>query len=263
MRKSFYLIPALALVLASCGGQKAGQNQESEANNVEEQEVEIESADHITKKVNWDKPIFALDENGDTIRKWIYNDKGQLIESVNKLMDETIHYTYDDKGNRVSSDMIDGEEFTYDEQGRLKTYSDGFRDASYREFEYEGNLRKTIESTAYGNNLFYLTYFLDEEMKYDTLDLMMRNSFENDWESKVESKYVEILGKKYLSVRNEYHKRDGVVTLDYKTEYEYNNIGANTKIIFTNKAGEVDITEIETQDNWKKQGVTKTYYSWE
>ncbi len=264
MKKSFYLIPALALVLASCGGQKGSQNQESEAQNAEEQTVETPIVDDPNlKKVNWDKPLYALDENGDTIRKWIYNDKGQLIESVDKSMDETIHYTYDAKGNKVSSDMINGETWTYDEQGRMATYQDGFEESSYWQYEYEGNIRKATESSAYGFDLYYKYYYLDKDMKYDTLNLMIRESFDNEWELKTVKKYTTILGKKYLSEETEYYQKDGAISMENKTEYEYNNIGAITKRTFTNKAGEVDITEIETQDNWKKQGLTKTYYSWE
>ncbi len=254
----------MAIVLASCGGQKANQNQESEANNVEQQNTETPAVnDPNLKKVNWDKPLYTLDEKGDTIRKWIYNDKGQLIEAVDKTMNETIHYTYDAKGNKVSSDMINGEEWTYDEQGRMATYQDGFEESSYWQYEYEGNIRKGTESSAYGFDLYYKFYYLDKDMKYDTLNLMIRESFDNEWEYKTVKKYVDILGKKYLSEETEYYQKDGAISMEHNTKYEYNNIGAITKRTSTNKAGEVDVTETQTEDNWMKTGVTKTYYSWE
>lgn len=263
MKKHFLMIPALAVVLASCGGQRANQNQESKASNAEAQTAETTavSAPNL-KKVNWDKPMFALDEKGDTTCKWIYNDKGQLIEFVDKLMGETVHYTYDAKGNKVSSDMMNGEEWTYDEQGREATYHDGYGESPYWKYEYEGNIRKVTESSSYGPNHYYRFYYLDKDMKYDTLSLMTRESFDNEWEYKTVKKYVDILGKKYLSEETEYYQKDGTISMVHKTVYEYNNIGAITKITFTNQAGEVDVTETQTEDNWRKTGATKTYYSW-
>lgn len=286
MKKSFYLIPALALVLASCGGQKASQNQESEANNVEQQEVEIESADPITKKVNWDKPIFALDENGDTVQRWIYNDKGQLIENVNGITDRDTYYSYDANGNVVSAECDKSSEYwTYDELGRVSTYHNEFLGARWQ-YEYDGNMCKAIKKEDNGYEVYHKTYYLDKEMKYDTLYLWGKNGFDNDdWTSKTQKKYTDILGKKYISeeseffygtndescTKYEYNKLGAVTKKTYTNEkgevviyeYEYNRLGAVSKEKVTNKKGEVTVEEKETEDNWIQYGPIKTYYSWE
>lgn len=165
MKKQFLTLASVALIMASCGN---SANQQNNGSNAESSAVA--SAD---SKVDWKKPLYAINENGDTITKWQYDDKGMMMSCEYLGEDPTsyyyneqgdvIHmitdhgdnvleysYTYNDKGEKITEED-DGEVYNYtykyDEKGRKTEVSvDGEVMTSYT---YDDNAKTITTTTSY------------------------------------------------------------------------------------------------------------------
>lgn len=139
-----------AVFVASCG---KDDDPEPQDNNVPGQEQPDDQDDtnnpapEKKKVTHWDKPIFKLNENGDTLTKWYY-DGDVVVEEYFKdgSVNEVRRNTYQ-SGLLVKIESAEGrgKEFSvmveseYDEKGNLIKYSYfGYSEPSVNEFAIDG-----------------------------------------------------------------------------------------------------------------------------
>lgn len=117
------------------------------------------------ENVDWDHPLYQLNTNDDTVSVWKYesNEQGRTVTRID-----------------IPGQLHDGgsEMLVYDRNDRLvgdvSTLNTGNIHNSNMDYTYEGKVRigEGIESTE-GFPSYYsikqITYFLDDELKYDTL----------------------------------------------------------------------------------------------
>lgn len=134
--------------------------------------------------VDWDHPLYQLNSNGDTVSVWNYesNEQGRTVTRIDipgQLHDggsETLVY---DRNNRLV--------------GNVSTLNTGNIHNSNMDYSYEGKVRtgEGIESTE-GYPSYYsikeITYFLDDELKYDTLS--QEYTAELDWLGPEDEEYA-------------------------------------------------------------------------
>jgi len=141
MKKLLFLL-TVALLAACSSNNKPAENTDNSA-----------KKSHV---VDWDKPLYCIDDHGDTITKWVYDDEGRLLKMLSSYNDEgkpgcINEYTYN--GNRAhvtfscdegyEEDIVyaeddwdkilenSGQIYQYDEQGRLSKILIGNIETTY------------------------------------------------------------------------------------------------------------------------------------
>lgn len=104
--KSF--IPALFVALTSvCCTSKAPDAPKPASDsvvvsNTQNVEASVPKKDLV---INWNKPLYSLDEKGDTIERWMYNEKGLRVKYIRyNDVNDIFEYSYD--GCKVTETMI-------------------------------------------------------------------------------------------------------------------------------------------------------------
>lgn len=270
MKTSLWSIAALAFMFMGCGS--AGDN-DIQNENKSTQIVENVKNDvvgplfDVDDDVDWDRPLFTLDDNGDTSEVWSYNREGQLVYYASKDdgFEDTRSYAYDAKGRLLTES---GYSFT----GNVREYTE--------EYTYNGNVRTAMGvQTTEGYPSYYQTkevsYFLDEEFKYDTLcqQYEMELSWDIDYDDKeIEKglsqlarystrKYVVINGETKLSEECYYYEdqeHPGAMNLGYRSVNQYNSQGLLVSNVSYSSSGEEFITDYSYSGNVKDG---KTYYA--
>lgn len=128
--------------------------------------TEVGKTETVTPKplaTNWKKPLFSLDEKGDTVCRWKYNDKGLLV--CFNAQDWEERYTYDgttvtyrrfndgkedQKNVTVYADetytkvvSVNGNKFEYNEQGKVVKSHDAFNWYSHT-YDAEGRISQIV-----------------------------------------------------------------------------------------------------------------------
>lgn len=172
--KSFkYLSLLSVLTIVSCGPN--GGNQEN-AQTPSEESTSNETVSEVVsqqasqeKKVNWEKPLFSINENKDTTDVWSYNEKGLLVMHRSKY--NTTTYTYDNRDSILCIDHNGKKDiYEYGENGRLKKMVSYINEVdSYEYFD-----KKIITTHEYAG------YTSKNEFEYadnDYKQLLKRKSF--------------------------------------------------------------------------------------
>lgn len=137
-----------------------------------------------SENVDWDHPLYQLNTNDDTVFVWKYesNEQGRTVTRID-----------------IPGQLHDGgsEMLVYDRNDRLianvSTLNTGNIHNSNMDYTYEGKVRtgEGIESTE-GYPSYYsikqITYFLDDELKYDTLT--QEFTAELDWLEPEDEEYA-------------------------------------------------------------------------
>lgn len=230
------LAVASTAFLTSCGG---GNSNTTPADSV--QTADTKAASAIQKRaesnVDWEHPLLTVNDKGDTLEIWTYNDKGLVIQ------------------HNCNYDLKDENSYKYDDQGRMVwhysiTYSGNNHESEYK-YAYKGNLRIGEGSEmAEGWQSYFdvkeLAYYLDPECKYDTLTQTYEMEIPWDESDKVHDHDVtnqpptsyttttyKKSGDKYLPVEQKCYRRDfddtSKTVLSFRFVYEYNSNGLITK----------------------------------
>ena len=147
MKKALLLISAA--LLAACAN---NNGTDTAKDNTATHQTEVVEKTH---EVDWDKPQYSLDDHGDTITRWIYDERGRLSQILTDY-DEGVpgcitQYKYD--GNKAhvvfscepgyEEDIIyadesctkilenSGQVYEYDEEGRLSRILIGGMEITY------------------------------------------------------------------------------------------------------------------------------------
>ena len=144
MKHSFPLfIAAFALMLTACN------------NNPKENKL----------NVDWDSPLYEVDQDGDTISKWTY----QEWEEGRNIIKEDL--PSEDNLEGSTTDYYDLEDRLAATETWINSGSDHYHGLT---FEYNGKVRigegnETIDGAPSFYYIKQITYFLDDECRYDTL----------------------------------------------------------------------------------------------
>lgn len=178
MRNTLFLILA-SLTLANCSSNNAEQQPASAGDAQQAATTEPASSQQQLKKyVNWDKPLYTLNSDGDTIERWFYNDKNLLIKHISEF--ESIEYKYDYNNltkttvnkstNETSVETYTDDTFTY-----ISVSADGYKYEYYPynvlkskmtadgAVNYIYNERGDIKEEAANNYSIYYEYEFDDQ----------------------------------------------------------------------------------------------------
>jgi len=257
MRKSIIALSAMAAVMASCGNQ-AG------------------------KTVDFEKPLYTLNAQGDTLDKWIYDDKLNVIAEISK--GDTISYQYNDKNQLINEIQYgDAIKYEYDANGNLTrqafdmdeetmeynnknqitayTFNNRGKDIIRSTYEYEG--QKQIE---YSSTMDYvedeegmmdvveeksksIRYCIDPECKYDTLELRECNEKFENAKYKICKQWKQINGKYLETAHSEYQMEYGDYVLRYSVTNEYDQNGLLTKYSYKTADNPEETTTYKIEGN--------------
>lgn len=272
MKKHLCLfVPALALMVMGCGG--AGNNDNQNENNpsqvVENVNVDLDGPlFDVDDDVDWERPLYTLDDNGDTTEIWQYNQRGQLVyyESKDEDFEDTRSYIYDASGRLLRQA---GYSFT----GNVREFTE--------EYTYNGKVRTAMGiHTTEGYPSYYKTkevsYFMDEDFKYDTLrqqyEIELSWDIEDYDEKEIEEglshlarystyKYTVINGETKLAEECYYYEdidNPSTLNLGYRSVNHYNSQGLLVSNVSYSSSGGEFLTEYSYSGNVKDG---KTYYA--
>ncbi|MCQ2253476.1 MAG: hypothetical protein MJZ61_08500 [Bacteroidales bacterium] len=165
MKKQILTLSAIAMIFASCG------NSPKQQQGQEQQEAQENQAPSTTgKKVDWRSPLYTLNEKGDTIEKWSYNENGKMLSKSTGGDDPYVYY-YDDHGNIETfisdhGDNVCDYSYTYNDKGEILTYSEVDETYSYT-YEYDDKGR-IIRVLIDGEESETRTYNDDKTIEYHT-----------------------------------------------------------------------------------------------
>ena len=103
----FLSVSAVALVMMACGGKGNNVNQD---NDTQPQIVENLASNpeevvfDVFDDVDWDRPLYSLDKNGDTTEVWRYDRSGKLVSYYELEGDSPLNiigYRYDVLGRLI------------------------------------------------------------------------------------------------------------------------------------------------------------------
>lgn len=149
--------------------------------------------------VDWSKPLYELDDEGDTMDIWTYNQRGLPIRDDfllnNDYGTDYTSYYYDSDNRLVSS-------FSH-------LFTGNVREASC-DYTYEGNVLtvEQIHTTEGYPTFFYVkevSYFMDEDFKYDTMYVRYErevswDEFDDEGGNDEQLELQEFVTKKYEEV---------------------------------------------------------------
>lgn len=277
---------ATATLLTACGGSgsnNGNQNGDGDGSNASTSDATpaATSAPKRTESnVDWERPLCVINDKGDTLETWTYNDNGILTRNHSKY------------------DVTDDCDYKYDEQGRLVwmytlIYSGSNHESEYV-YKYKGNVRygRGTEITS-GQPTHYdvreLAYYIDTECKYDTLTEIYEKEmrwndpnkpYEHEIDNEQPTNYVtkkyQQSGDKYLIVEEKSYRRDfddpNKIVNSFRFIYEYNDKGLLTKKVeydsnqklsatITYEYNTDDLAVKKTYDNGTTQNVTTYTYN--
>ena len=256
MKNHYLTILSLAslAVLAGCasnGNNQNAQNVDSTASAVTEIQPEPQPAQPVDDGIDWEKPLYEIQSNGDTSYRLEYDAKGRISKKFADYYEENrcgciVYYNYDDNGNLTSYDYYDpisGSEiettdtYTYDSQNRLvETYygADGGEETSTTKYEGNKSTETRILSMMECEPKKTITEKYFDANNNDTLIVV--NSQEEGL-SETHISYVSI-GGKYLVKSSETKRKakNGKWEVAETTTNEYNADGTLSKQIYENTA---------------------------
>lgn len=273
MKASLILsVSALAFVLLGCGG-KANNEKPEENNQNQVAENDIQNPGEVQfdvfDDVDWDRPLFSLNAEGDTVETWRYDELGNLVS----------YNLEEEDGFRNTND------YSYDAWGRLvrvtgSSFSGNTREF-YEDYTYADNMRISRgDHFTEGYPSYFkvkeVRYFMDDDFKYDTL--CQEYEAELSWDEYIEDeedfdesllnlarystkKYTEVKGELKVSEECFYYEdgeHPGKYNLGYKTINIYNDQGLLVGNISQLADG------AETRTDYSYQGNVKdglTYYA--
>lgn len=259
MKTSSILTITIVLMLAACNQGNKTNNKEENANvvieNISTNDAQTPLKDQffdVDDDVDWPKPVYALDVNGDTSEIWKYNQRGLL----------TYHEMFENSeyGMGYDSYTYDGHNMLTSQDSRINTGNTHLSSTSYT---YGSKIRVgegTFNTEGYDFYTVFksVTYYEDKDYFYDTL--CQEYELEQSW-SMVEEDYDEsdlvlkrCTRKAYETVNGDYRlvkesfyvsKDDepGKMSLGYTQDYHYNSQGLLTKVTIKHPDGEEHVIE--------------------
>ena len=231
---------ATAILLTACGGSgsnNGNQNGDGDGGNASNADATPAAISAPKSDVDWERPLYTVNDKGDTLEIWTYNDKGLVIQ------------------DNSNYDLKDENSYKYDDQGRLVwhyciTYTGNNHESEYK-YAYKGNVRigegsEMAEGWQSYFDIKELSYYIDNECKYDTLtevyemeiswddaDNPHNHDITNEKPSNFVTKKYQKSGDKYLvteenSYRPDYDDHTQIVN-SFRFVYEYNDKGLLTK----------------------------------
>ena len=208
-----------------------------------------EPAQSVDDGIDWEKPLYAIQSNGDTTYRYEYDAEGRISKELLRYDygDIITNYVYDGKGNLVSQNELhlsDGSEVEvektnkYDSQNRLiESFCGAYeeQDEMVTTFKYEGN--KRIETGTEGECPYIVESYFDANNN-DTLivkSVEMDDDEDGDGSTDVDVTETRIsyvfVGGKYLEKSNEIKSKpnNGEWKVTESTSNEYNAAGKLTK----------------------------------
>ena len=228
MQKHLYIL-LLAFVLVGCDHPNPVKTQTA----VQEQEQQMDQSETIDSSlveiiedpwmgidtmlfdvyddVDWSKPLYELNDEGDTVDIWTYNQHGLPIRDDylenNEYGTDYTSYYYDSDGRIVSA-------FSHVFTGNVHEASS--------DYTYEDN-KMTVEQihTTEGYPTFIyvkeIFYFMDDEYQYDTLYLQYEK--EMSWDDFDVDESYDVDSELNDFVRKEYEEVDGKLRLKEECHY--------------------------------------------
>ncbi|MBR6177039.1 MAG: hypothetical protein IKQ70_04045 [Bacteroidales bacterium] len=256
MKNHYLTILSLAslAVLAGCasnGNNQTAQNVDSTASAVTETQPEPQPAQPVDDGIDWEKPLYEIQSNGDTAYRLEYDAKGRISKKFADYYEENrcgciVNYNYDDNGNLTSYDYYDPisdseiettDTYTYDSQNRLvETYygADGGEETSTTKYEGNKSTETRILSMMECEPKKTITEKYFDANNNDTL-IVVNSQEEGLSETRIS--YVSI-GGKYLVKSSETKRKakNGKWEVAETTTNEYNADGTLSKQIYENTA---------------------------
>ena len=254
----------VATILCSCSGNQT-RSQNTAQNNNNDYYVNMQFVEELQKTVfsidentDWNKPLYSIGEDNDTIEKWTYLSTDSGLCVIHKVlpgsfyreeMDKTIY----DKSNRLIAKEISNKNGIY---FTIKYYYDG----NVR----IGNGKRNLG--CYDVDVKEIAYFLDSSFKYDTLtqSFMGVKDVSMEITDYQKSKYEKI-GNEYRIVEKRFYSAPND-TVSFKIVdkriYRYNSQNLLVGECDRN-AGEYGTKRFYYKDNtmeWGNTGVGATIY---
>lgn len=157
MKKILLLISAA--LLAACANNNGTATDAANDNTATHQTETVEK----NHEVNWDKPQYSIDDHGDTIARWIYDEQGRLSKFLTDYDDDGVpgcitEYSYTGNKAHVVFSCEPGyeEDITYADESCTKILENS---GQIYEYDEEGRLSKIV----IGNNEITYDYsYLNE-----------------------------------------------------------------------------------------------------
>lgn len=210
----------------------------------------------IDKNVDWNKPLYSLGENNDTIEKWTYYNTGNGMCVIHKIYSGSY---YDEGIDKIS----------YDKQNRIISEEKSDNNGLYftMKYYYDGNVRIGNGNGYYdGSNVDVkeISYFLDKSFKYDTLTqtyIGMRD-ISMELTEYIKSKYEKVDDKYLIMESRRFDPKDTALKMGDKHLYKYNSQNLLVGKL-TNNVGEYGTTTYSYHENtmeWSNTGTGTTIY---
>ncbi len=228
-------------VLAGCASNGNNQNAQND--------TEQQSAQYVDDGIDWEKPLYAIQSNGDTTFRYEYDAEGRISKELLRYDygDIITNYVYDGKGNLVSQNELhlsDGSEVEvektnkYDSQNRLiESFCGAYeeQDEMVTTFKYEGN--KRIETGTEGECPYIIESYFDANNNDTLIVKSVENGDYDDGDGSIGVDVTEtrisyvFVGGKYLEKSNEIKSKpnNGDWKVTESTSNEYNAAGKLTK----------------------------------
>lgn len=173
MKKALLFISAA--LLAACANSNTNTTTADTAN--DESIQNVAEAPHV---VDWEKPQYSIDDHGDTITRWIYDERGRLSQILTNYDDEgkpECITTYNYTGNKAhvifSCEPGYEEDFTYADENCTKILENS---GQIYEYDEEGRLSRILIG---GMEITYDYSYLNEgEILHVQIDGNYLNQFE-------------------------------------------------------------------------------------
>lgn len=238
MKKILLLISAVLLAACTNSNNNNPTTTNAANNNVA---ASVVKTVETPKEVDWDKPQYSLDDHGDTITRWIYDERGRLAQIFTNYDDEGVPncitvYTYTGNKAHVVFTCEPGyqEDITYADESCTKIIENS---GQIYEYDEEGRLSRII----IGNSEITYDYSIIEDGAITHADIsgnLFQQKEERDklgrltYESYVDG--LDIYSTTYtyedhvchVRVENTIYEKDGVGGISdldntYIEEYEY------------------------------------------
>ena len=253
-----------ATILCACSGNQ-NHTQNTTPNDNEEHYANMSFVEQLQESVfpiddntDWNKPLYSIGENNDTIEKWTYLNTNNGLCVIHKVLPGTFY-----------SEGMDKTE--YDKRNRIIAKETSNKNGIYFtiKYNYDGNVRIGNGKRNYeGSDLDVkeITYFLDSSFKYDTLTqtFMGVRDVSMELTDYQKSKYEKI-GSDYRIVEKRFYSdpNDTIsFTMGDKRIYRYNSQNLLVGECDRN-AGEYGTTQFKYKDNtkeWSNTGTGATIY---
>lgn len=268
MKTSLMSLAALALLLVGCGNAGDNEKQDPQPQVVEnETPGQEESLFDVFDDVDWERPLYSINANGDTTEFWRYDGQGKLV-SYEVYDGETLEnmngYRYDVWGRLIHEG---GSSFL----GNVREYNE--------DFTYDGHVCTSMGMhTTEGYPSFFMAkevrYCLDDDFKYDTLceeydaEVSWDDLDEKDFDESLlrlarynTKRYVEVNGETKIAEECFYHAAyddPDAFLFGYKDTYLYNSQGLLVSVVHQSADGQENVYDYHYQGNVKD---SLTYYA--